>query len=302
MEMYDTVIIGAGVAGMTSAIYASRNKMDFVVLSKNFAGQLNMAGEVKNLTFFTKTDWKELRERLKKQIDYHDIDFEREKATKVIDREEGFEVETEEGSYKGKTVIVATGAEPKKLSIPGAAKLTNKGVEYSAVSDAPRFEGEDVGVIGGGNSAAEVAHLLSTHATNVYILNINDCMDCKGKLKDEIKNDSNIEIVHNAETTEILGDERVQGLKYEKNGEEKKLDVKGVFPAIGMQPQTDFVRGFLDTDPEGHIMVDRHCRTSIDGIYAAGDCTNIHKYQLSVAIGHGAIALLKAVEHIREEY
>ncbi|MFP4116699.1 MAG: NAD(P)/FAD-dependent oxidoreductase [Candidatus Aenigmatarchaeota archaeon] len=300
--MYDTVIIGAGVAGMTSAIYASRNKMDFVVLSKNFAGQLNMVGDVENLTFFTKTDWKELRQRLQKQIDYHDIDFEREKATKVIDREEGFEVETEQSSYRGKTVIIATGAEPKKLSVPGAAELTNKGVEYSAVSDAPRFEGEDVAVIGGGNSAAETAHLLSTHASKVYILNINGRMDCKGKLKDKIKNNGNIETIYNAETTEIVGEEKVQGLKYKKDGEEKILDVRGVFPAIGMQPQTDFLRGLLDMDPEGHIMVDRHCRTSIDGIYAAGDCTNIQKYQLSVAIGHGAIALLKAVEHIREEH
>lgn len=300
--MYDTVIIGAGVAGMTSAIYASRNKMDFVVLSKNFAGQLNMVGEVKNLTFFTETDWKNLRERLQEQIDYHNIDFEREKATKVIDCEEGFEVETEEGSYKGKTVIVATGAEPKKLSVPGAAQLTNKGVEYSAVSDAPRFEGEEVAVIGGGNSAAEAAHLLSTHASKVYILNINDCMECKERLEDKIKGDDNINIIYNVETTEILGEDHVQGLKYERKDEEKKLDVRGVFPAIGMQPQTDFLRGLLDMDPEGHIMVDRHCRTSIDGIYAAGDCTNIHKYQLSVAIGHGATALLKAVEHLREEH
>lgn len=298
--MYDTIIVGGGLAGATAAIYASRKEMDFVLLSKNFGGQLNMVDGVENFPFFKETNWKELKSRLKEQIEYLGVDFRKEKAVDVEKLDKGFEVSTDENSYKSRTVLITTGAEPKRLNVPGAARLSNSGVEYSVVSDAPKFKGEKVAVIGGGDSAAEAADHLSEIASKIYVLTHSEEMECQEELKENLQGEKT-EIIKNAETTEILGEETVEGLKYMKGGEEKRLEVSGVFPAIGMRPQTEFVENLLDIDEDGHIKVDIHCRTSVPGIFAAGDCTNIHQYQLTIAAGHGTIALLKAAEYIRKK-
>lgn len=298
--MYDTIIVGAGLAGTTAAIYASRKKMDFVLISKNFGGQLNMVGEVENFPFFKKTDWKELKSRLKEQVDYLGIELERERVETIEKSGSGFSVHTDENPHRTRSVIVATGAEARKLSVPGAARLTNRGVEYSVVSDAPKFESKGVAVVGGGDSAAEAADFLSHYASKIHIINIEGEMECQESLRKELIEDEKIEVVCNAETTEILGEDYVTGLKYKKDGKEMKLDVGGVFPAIGMQPQTETVEDLVELDKHGHIKIDHHCRTSVSGIFAAGDCTNIHQYQLAIAAGQGATALLKAAEYLRK--
>lgn len=285
-------------AGVTAAIYASRKKMDFVLLSKNFGGQLNMVGKVENFPFFKETNWKDLKQRLREQVDYLGIDFERVKVERIEETEGGFRVMTGDNEYDTRTVIVATGSEPRKLTVPGAAKFTGRGVEYSFVSDAPHFEGERVAVIGGGDSAMEATDFLLKFAEKIYVLNITEEIEAHESLMEVLENE-HVEVINGAETTEIIGEDRVEGLKYIKDGRENGIEVSGVFPAIGMKPQTEFLESFLELNESGHVKVDSYCRTSVPGVFAAGDCTDVHEYQLTVAVGYGTVALLKAAEYLR---
>lgn len=297
--MYDTIIVGAGIAGISSSIYAARKGMSFKLLSSNFAGQINMVGEVRNYPGFSVIDWKELKDRLKKQVETNDIELEKERVEEIKPILDHFVVETGDSSYRTRTVILTTGARPRRLGVSGEAKMTNSGVSYCAICDAPDYEGKDVAVIGGGNSAVEAVDFLSSYARKIYIINKDRQFNCHEALDNSLEKDE-IEVLREAEVAEILGEDCVQGLVYEKEDRERKIDIEGVFPAIGTEPNTDFVNGLVEMNKEGKIIVDKDCRTSQPGIFAAGDCTNSPD-QLAVASGQGATALIKAAEAIRNE-
>ncbi|MFP4045849.1 MAG: NAD(P)/FAD-dependent oxidoreductase [Candidatus Aenigmatarchaeota archaeon] len=297
--MYDTIIVGSGIAGISSAIYAARKDMDFKLLSSNFAGQINMVGEVKNYPGFSKVGWKELKNRLEEQMKENKIEWEKERVREIKPILDHFVVETRDRTYRTRTVVLATGARPRRLKVPGEAKLTNRGVSYCAICDAPDYEGKDVAVIGGGNSAVEATDFLCNHANKIYIINKNERFKCHEALGDSLENES-IEVIKEARVKEIRGEESVRGLIYEKDGRKERIDVEGVFPAIGTEPNTKFLRGLVEMNEQGNIVVDKDCRTSQPGIFAAGDCTDSPD-QLAVAAGQGATALIKAAEAIRNE-
>jgi thioredoxin reductase len=297
--MYEVVIIGAGIAGCTAAIYASRKKMDYLLVAKDFGGQFLESGEILNYPGIVKTTGDEFLKMFEEQMKFNNIELKlNEEVTKIEQIENGFNVITDKDLYKTKTVIVGTGSRPKKLDVPGEKEFTNKGVTYCSICDGPLFSGKDIAMIGGGNSALEGIDFTKAIARKIYLLNIKKELTAHAILIDKVRSYKNVEIINEAETTELIGKEFINGLKYKKGGNIKTLDIQGVFIEIGRTPNTNFIKGFLELDEGKHIIIDCKARTSKEGIFAAGDCASGREFQYTIAAGQGCIALLKAARYI----
>jgi thioredoxin reductase len=221
-----------------------------------------------------------------------------EEAEEIENIVGGFRLTTDKGSYDTRTVIIATGARPKKLKVPGEEALRNRGVAYCAICDGPLFSGQDVAIVGGGNVALEAVEFMKDIAKKIYVLNKGNDFAAHAYLTENAKKLPNVELIYGAKTKEILGKDSVSGLVYEKGGKEHKLDVSAVIVSVGREPETDFLAGFLALEDDGHIIVDCQTRTSMPGIFAAGDCASGHEYQYVIAAGQGCMALLKAAKYI----
>ncbi|MBN2111562.1 FAD-dependent oxidoreductase [Candidatus Woesearchaeota archaeon] len=297
--MLDTVIIGAGIAGMTAAIYASRKRMDFVIIASRLGGQFMESGEVLNYPGIKKTTGAEFSSKMEKQLKFNKVEVKSETASKIEKAGDNFKVVTNKGEYETKTVIIATGAGPRKLGVPGEREYKNMGVTYCAICDGPLFKGKDVAVVGAGNAALESADFLMKIARKIYVLNIGKEFTAHEYLQERINASDMVEVITNAKTTEILGDGKmVSGLRYSQNGKTRELKIEGVFVEIGRVPNTDFVKGFLDLDEHGHIIIDCTTHTTAAGVFAAGDCASGHEYQYIIAAGQGCMALIKAARYL----
>lgn len=296
--MYETVIIGAGISGLTAAIYASRKRMNFEILAKDFGGQFSVSGEVLNYPGIVKTTGADFRKTMEEQMEFNDIDVIEETVKEVQREVDNFKVVTNENEYNTKTVIIATGSKPRKLGVPGEEELANKGVTYCSVCDGPLFSDMDVAIIGGGDSAMEAVDFMKDIASKIYLVTNEDKLRGHEYLQEKVKENSKVDIIYNAETKEILGDDFVSGMKYEQEGEEKKLDVKGVIIEIGRIPNTEPFKDLVDLDEHQHIKVDCQMHASMPGIFAAGDCASGHEYQYVISAGQGCMALLKAARYL----
>jgi len=296
---YDTVIIGAGIAGCTAAIYASRKRMKFALITEKFGGQFLESSQVLNYPGIKQTTGVEFSMLMREQLEFNNVKAEEGAIAKqIVKKGRHFIVRTNKKSYETKTVIIATGARARELNVPGEQKLRKKGVTYCAICDGPLFNGKDVAVIGGGNSALEAADFLLKIARKIYIVNINPKFNAHEYLIENITGHKNVKIIPNAKTAEILGRHFVEGISYIQKGKKKTLKAQGVIVEAGRVPNTEFVKGFLDLDPEGHIIIDCSTYTKIPGIFAAGDCSSVHEYQYVIAAGQGCTALLKAARYI----
>jgi len=297
--MYETIIVGAGIAGLTSGIYAARKRMNFLCITKEFGGQFLESGEVLNYPGIIKTNGFEFSEIMRKQAEFNGIPInEGEEVKKIEKQKAGFLLITNRGEYQTKSVILATGAKAKKLNIPGEARFANRGLTYCAICDGPLFAGKEVAVIGGGDSALEAADFLLQIAKKIYIITINDQLKAHKYLIELITNQEKVEIILQANTTAILGNQFVEAIEYEQQGEKRKLMIEGVFVEIGRDPNTEFLKGFLELDKHNHILIDCETHSSVEGVFAAGDCSSIHEYQYTIAAGHGCTALLKAAKYL----
>lgn len=297
--MLDTVIIGAGISGLTAAIYASRKRMDFVIISDMFGGQMMESGEVLNYPGISKTTGAEFSSLMEKQAKFNNIEVKAETAKEIKKLGKNFKVITGKNEYEARSVIIASGARPRKLGVPGEGKYKNNGVTYCSICDGPLFPGADVAIIGGGNSALEAVDFLLNIAKKIYLINIGGKLIAHEYLQERIQNQKNVEIINNASTKEIIGDgKKVTALKYEQDGKQKEIKVEGVFVEIGRVPNTDFVKKLLKLDEHNHIEIDCTAKTSVDGIFAAGDCASSHEYQYVIAAGQGCMALLKAARYL----
>ncbi len=296
--MFETIIIGGGIAGMTAAIYASRKKMDFLLLASEPGGQFMVSGEVLNYPGIVKTTGVEFFQKMQEQLKFNGIEMKRETAQKIKKIDDHFKVLTDKGEYETQTVILATGARARRLSVPGEDRLDKKGVTYCSVCDGPIFQGQDVAIIGGGNSALEAVDFMAKIAKKIYLIVNTDKLNGHEYLIDNVKKVENLEILYNTDTKEILGDNFVSGLRVEQSGEQRDLDVRGVIIEIGRVPNTQLVEGLLDLDPQGHILVDCQGHTSIPGIFAGGDCAAGHEFQYIIAAGQGCMCLLKAARYL----
>ncbi|ASJ10617.1 thioredoxin-disulfide reductase [Thermococcus sp. P6] len=307
-KTWDLLIIGAGPAGFTAAIYAARFGLETLIISKDLGGNMALTDVIENYPGFVRISGSELTSRMHEQIKNLGVDVIFDEVEKVDLSEcpyyEGpckFSVITKNGKvYKSRTVIVAVGAAPRKLHVPGEEELTGKGVSYCATCDGPLFKGKRVIVVGGGNTALQEALYLKSIGVDVTLVHRRDQFRADKILQDRFR-ESGIPTILNTVVTEIIGKEKVEAvrLKNRVTGEESEMKVDGVFIFIGYEPKTDFVKHLGITDEYGYIPVDMHMRTRVRGLFAAGDITNVFK-QIAVAVGQGAIAANSAKELLEE--
>ena len=297
--MLDTVIIGAGISGLTAAIYASRKRMQFEIVSTNFGGQFMESGEVLNYPGIKKTTGAGFASLMDKQMKFNNVNVKLETVKGIKKKGSNFTVATNKNSYDTRSVIITSGAKPRELNVPGEKEYKNKGVTYCSICDGPLFANMDVAVVGGGDAALEAVDFLLNIASKIYLINIEEKLRAHEYLQERIHGQEKVEVISNAATKEILGNGKMAtGLKYEQDGEEKELKLGGVFVEVGRVPNTGFVKNLLKTDEHKHIMIDCTTHTSVPGIFAAGDCASGHEYQYVIAAGQGCMALIKCARYL----
>ncbi|ASJ05462.1 MULTISPECIES: thioredoxin-disulfide reductase [Thermococcus] len=308
-KTWDVLIIGAGPAGFTAAIYAARFGLDTIIISKDLGGNMALTDLIENYPGFPEgISGSELTSRMHEQVKNLGVDVIFDEVERIDPTEcayyEGpckFAVKTKNGKeYKAKTIIIAVGAAPRKLHVPGEEEFTGRGVSYCATCDGPLFKGKKVIVVGGGNTALQEALYLKSIGVDVTLVHRRDKFRADKILQDRFK-ESGIPAILNTVVTEIKGNGKVEAVKLKNRvtGEETEMKVDGVFIFIGYEPKTDFVKHLGITDEYGYIPVDMQMRTKVKGIFAAGDITNVFK-QIAVAVGQGAIAANSAKELLEE--
>ena len=308
--LYDLVIIGGGPAGVAAGVYAARKKIKTVLVTDLFGGQSLVSAEIQNWIGDKSISGfdlgKKLEEHLRAQEDIEIMDGDRVRS--VMKKSDGdkpptFVVETENGKkFETKTVLVTTGSRYKRLGIPGEEKLEGRGVAFCSTCDAPIFKDKDVAVVGGGNSSLEAVHDLLPYAKNIILIHRGEVLKGDPVSQERYLKNENVKVVLNAETQEILGDDMVSGLRYldKKSGEVKELKVHGVFVKIGLVPNTDFVGSLVGRDSFGQIVVDHKTqRASLEGIWAAGDSTDVLYKQNNISAGDAVKAVLNIYDYLK---
>jgi len=297
--MYDLIIVGAGPAGITAAIYAARKRLNFLVITKNVGGQAALSADVETYTGYQYITGFELAKKFEEHIRGFKIDVkEGEEVVRVEKKGEVIEVKTDKGAYEAGALIIATGARPRALNVPGETEFKNRGVTYCATCDAPLFADMDVAVIGGGNSALKATLQLMKIARKIYLINKNPRFRGDEVMIEKVEASDKVTILHNTNTLEILGGKMVTRIRIEREGRREILTVRGIFIEIGYIPNSDLVAGLVERNERGEIVVDDHNRTNVQGIFAAGDVTTVPQKQIIIAAGEGAKAALSAHEYL----
>lgn len=296
--VYDLIIIGAGPAGMSAAVYAARNKLNFIIISKDIGGQAVWSSDVENYIGYQFITGAELTQKFEEHVKKYNVQIIHDEIVELRKPDDVFEVETKSAKkYQAKSVIIASGKKPRMLNVPGEKEFRGKGVTYCAVCDAPLFANKDVAVIGGGNSALDAALQLTKYAKKVYVINITGRLGGEEILRQKVEKNKKVAVLNNSKTVEILGDKFVTKIRIEQNKKEETLNVQGIFIEIGLVPETDFV-SIAKKNEFGEIIVDQSARTNVPGIFAAGDVTNTPEKQIVVAAGEGAKAALGAIRYL----
>lgn len=301
---YDITIIGAGPAGMTASVYCMRKGVKTALISKNTGGQVLETAAIENYMGYKFINGLELAAKFKEQVEQFGIDYnENTSVSKIVEKNDNktnyFEIHTEDKSiFKSKSIIITTGKSNRKLNVPGEDKFIGKGVAFCATCDAPFYKNKKVAVAGGGNSGVEAALDLAVVAEEVTLIQSMDKLTADQVLIDKMNNYSNLKVLTNANILSINGDKKVESIELEINNKKSKLECDGIFIEIGLKPNTDFIKDLLKLNSQNEIIVDCACRTSIPGIFAAGDVTNVPFKQIIIASGEGSKAALSACDHI----
>ena len=300
-RIYDMVIIGGGPGGYTAALYAARAGLDVVVLERLSAGgQMALTAQIDNYPGFEEgIDGFSLGMKMQQGAERFGARTELAEVRAVKLDGSIKEVETSEGTFYGRTVVLATGASARKLGVPGEQELIGRGVNYCAACDGMFFKGKTVAVVGGGNTAAADALLLSRICQKVVVIHRRDTLRATKIYHEPLMKAENVEFRWNSQVSEFLHGEKLNGLKLKNvvSGEESIVDCDGVFISVGREPATELVRGQLDLDPAGYIVADESTATSIPGVFAVGDVRTKAVRQVVTAVADGAVAV-----HLAEEY
>ena len=298
--MLDLIIIGAGPAGITAAIYAARKRMDFLVISRDIGGQTAWSGDIENYTGYQFITGPELVAKFEEHIGKYSVPLKEQEATIDLRKSgDAISVKTEKGLYEAKTVIIASGKRSRELGVQGEKEFKNKGLTYCATCDGPLFAGKPVAVIGGGNSALDAALQLMNIASFVYLININPELSGDAIMRQKAEESKKVRVLNNTQVTGIVGEKFVTGINIKKEGKEDTLAVEGVFVEIGLIPNSDFTQG-LDKNKSGEIKVNSRNETNIPGIFAAGDVTDVPEKQIIIAAGEGSKAALSAFRYLAQ--
>jgi alkyl hydroperoxide reductase subunit F len=298
-HVYDLIIAGAGPAGVTAAIYAARKKMDLLVLTTNIGGQVSYSSDIENYTGFQFITGEELSTKLEQHLEKFKFEVKMEEVEKVEREDNLFKARTDSGEYLGKSIIIATGRKPKELGIPGELEFKNRGITYCATCDAPLFEGMDVAVVGGGNSGLEATLQLVKLAKSVRVIHNGPKLKADAVYIDKAKESGKVEFLTDTDILQITGDKVVRGIKIRRSGKEETLQIRGIFVEIGSTPNSQVV-DFVDKNKWEEIVVNANCETSVRGLFAAGDVTNVPEKQIIVAAGEGCKAALSAFRFLSQ--
>ncbi len=296
--MYELIIIGAGPAGITASIYAARKKMKMLVIGKEIGGQVTKTSIIENYTGYREMTGEELARKFKEHMQEFNFEHHEKEVAEVKRIENGFKLRANGNGYECRTLIAATGAKPRMLDIPGEEEFKNKGVTYCATCDAPLFSGKDVAVIGGGNSALETALQLTKIANKIYIVNISENFTGDKVLADRVLSSDKVKLFNSSKATEIIGDKLVRKIKIDSKGEEKEVEVGGVFVNIGWLPNSALFKEMAEINERGEINISADCSTTCPGLFAAGDCSSVPYKQIGIAAGEGAKAALSAFKYL----
>lgn len=304
IKKVDLLIIGAGPAGLTAGIYSSRSNIDGIILEDAIVGgQVRNSYTIENYPGFKKVSGSELADLIQQQaisvgakIDEFDII----ESVSFCDKKKI--IETASYTYEAKTVIIATGARPKKLPIPSEAKFLGKGIHYCAVCDGAMYKDEVIAVVGGGNSALEEAQFLSNLAKKVIIIRRHNYFNGEQKTVREVESNPKIEVMYNYDLVDVNGGDFMESavIRNTVTGEKKEIALKAIFGYIGTEPKTDLFKDYINLDEQGYIITDQNMNTNIKGIFAAGDVRAKKYRQITTAVADGTVAALEAEKYIKE--
>lgn len=296
--MYDIIIIGAGPAGMTSALYALRaNKKVLVLEAKSYGGQIINAYKVENYPGLPDVSGFDYSTNLYNQIKKLGVEYKNETVIRI---NEDKSVVTNKGEYTAKAIILATGAEKRKLNIENEQEYVGKGISYCATCDGNFYRNKTVAVVGGGNSALEDAVYLSNIATKVYLIHRRDAFRGEQKYIEELQGKSNVEFVFNSNVVRINGEDVLKSIEVKDNEDNiRKIDLNGLFIAVGQEPKNGIFANLIDIDEAGYIKTEDGVHTSVDKIYVAGDARAKDLRQLVTAVSDGAIAGTVAIKEMK---
>ena len=297
--MYDIIVIGGGPAGLTASLYAARAGKSVMLLEANaFGGQIATAPRVENYPSVNEIAGAELANNMFEQATAHGVEFDMGSAT-IEKTPAGFTVTTEYGSYECLSVVISTGVSHKTLGLANETKLASNGVCYCAVCDGAFYKDKPVCVVGDGNSAAQFALYLADICSEVHLLTMFDRLFCDNELTQRIVANDKINWVRNVTVSDILGDDKVQGVVYrDSDGAITYLDLDAVFVAIGQVPHNEVFANLVQLDDKGYIVAGEDCVTSCKGVFVAGDCRTKKVRQCTTAVGDGAVAGFSAAMYV----
>ncbi|MBC7227800.1 MAG: FAD-dependent oxidoreductase [Thermoflexales bacterium] len=295
--MYDLIVIGGGPAGITAAAIAINQRLETLIIAERWGGQMTYEMQLEDMAGQEVITGESLLDAFRRQLEYLEFARHFDRVTKVAPEESSFLVETADGDrFQARALIIATGAKPQRLNVPGEERLVGRGLSYSAVTHAGLFLGKDVAVVGNGRRAQWAAASLARKAHRVYLLAPEPLVATP--LASKLRRMENVTLVEGVTVQEVLGSQYVEGLRVRMpDGGEQEIPVKGVFVKLARVPNSQLVRGWIDCDEQGHIIVDVYCATSWPGVFAAGDVTLVSE-QVLVHIGEGAKAALSAYHYL----
>ena len=298
--VYDLIIIGAGPAGITAAVYAARKRMNFIVITNDIGGQTGWSSEIENYTGYQFITGPDLVNKFEEHMrQYNVIVKENEQAEEVKRAGDNIKVKTSKGEYEAKSLIIASGKVSRQLGVSGEKEFKNRGLTYCATCDGPLFSGKNVAVIGGGNSALDAALQLIKIAKHVYIINITPSLGGDAVMREKVETSDKATVINNAQVTAIYGDKFASGIGFKRDGKEVKIAVEGIFVEIGLLPNSSFA-GEVERNERGEIKINAKNETNIPGIFAAGDVTDVPDKQIVIAAGEGSKAALQAFKYLNK--
>ncbi|MBH0230302.1 alkyl hydroperoxide reductase subunit F [Halobacillus yeomjeoni] len=300
-DPYEVLVVGGGPAGASAAIYTARKGIRTGIVAERFGGQVLDTMSIENFISVKQTEGPKMVASLEEHVKDYEIDVMNLQRANRLDKNEMFELELENGGVlKSKSVIISTGARWRQLGVPGEEEFKNKGVAYCPHCDGPLFEGKHVAVVGGGNSGVEAAIDLAGIVKHVTVLEFGAELKADEVLQNRLNSLPNVTVYTNAQTTEITGDDNVNGLTYvdRESGQENHIELEGVFVQIGLIPNTEWLGDFVERTKTGEVVIDKYGSTNVPGLFAAGDCTDSPHNQIIISMGDGANAALGAFDHL----